>query len=122
MTGLIPLYLKTYYKKEPVFAHSKVIYTIGNKSFEEGLGDDFSRLININNSLKEKELEPFKEANNIGIMRGGATYSDAITFGAEKIDKKLVDEFGKVKGKKVVNFNAESDLTEYLNLYTDLSK
>ena len=23
MTGLIPLYLKTVYKKEPVFAHSK---------------------------------------------------------------------------------------------------
>ncbi len=27
MTGLIPLYQKTAYKKEPVFAHSKMIYT-----------------------------------------------------------------------------------------------
>ena len=55
-------------------------------------------------------------------LRGGATYADAITFGAEKIDKKLVDEFGKVKGKKVLAFNAESDLTDYLQLYTDLAK
>ena len=30
-------------------------------------------------------------------------FADAITFGAEKIDKKLVDEFSKVKGKKVLN-------------------
>jgi starch synthase len=61
MTGLIPLYLKTYYKKEPVFSHSKVIYSIGSTSFKEKLGADFLKLININNSLKEKDLEPFKE-------------------------------------------------------------
>ena len=48
--------------------------------------------------------------------------ADAITFGAEKTEKKLVDEFGKVKGKKVLAYNAESDLTDYLQLYNDLSK
>ena len=51
----------------------------------------------------------------------GAT-ADAITFGAEKVDKKLIEEFGKIRGKKVLSFNAESDLTDYLQLYTDLSK
>ena len=122
MTGLIPMYLKTIYKKEPVFAHSKVIYTIPSTTFKEKLGTDFTKLININLTLKDKELEPYKEANNIGIVRGGATYADAITFGAEKVDKKLLDEFGKVRGKKVLTYNAESDLTDYLQLYSDLAK
>jgi len=122
MTGLIPLYLKTIYKKEPVFSHSKVIYTIGSTSFKEKLGSDFLQLTNINGSLKDKDLESFKEANNTGIMHGGASYADAVTFGAEKVDKKLLDEFGKVRGKKVLAYNAESDLTDYLQLYTDLSK
>jgi len=122
MTGLIPLYLKTIYKKEPVFANSKVIYTIPGTTFKEKLGNDFSKLINITSSLKEKELEPYKEGNNVAIIRGGATYADAITFGADKVDKKLVDEFGKVRGKKVLTYNAESDLTDYLQLYTDLAK
>ena len=36
--------------------------------------------------------------------------------------KKLVDEFGKVRGKKVLTYNAESDLTDYLQLYSDLAK
>ena len=40
----------------------------------------------------------------------------------EKIDKKLMDEFSKVKGKKTLPFNAESDLTDYLQLYADLAK
>jgi starch synthase len=56
------------------------------------------------------------------MFRGGAAFADAITFGADKVEKKLVDEFGKVKGKKVLAFNAESDLTDYLQLYTDLAK
>ena len=55
------------------------------------------------------------------MYRGGATYADAITFGAEKIEKKLLEEFTKVRGKKTLLYNAESDLTDYLQLYTDLA-
>lgn len=122
MTGLIPFYLKSAYKKEPVFAHSKVIYTIGANSFKEKLGASFLKLAKINPVIKDKDLEPFKDSNNLGMMKGGASYADAITFGAEKTDKKLVEEFGKVKGKKILNFNPESDLTDYLQLYSDLVK
>jgi starch synthase len=114
------MYLKTVYKKEPVFTHSKVVYTIGQNTFKEKLGADFLKLANIHPSLKDKDLDPYAEANNTGMFRGGATYADAITMGAEKIDKKLSEEFGKIRGKKVLSFNAESDLTDYLQLYTDL--
>jgi starch synthase len=111
------------YKKEPVFSHSKVIFSIGQNTLKEKLGNDFLKVANINPALlKDKDLEAFKDANNTAMFRGGATNADAITFGAEKIEKKLVDEFGKVKGKKVLAYNAESDLTDYLQLYTDLSK
>ncbi|MEP6949883.1 MAG: glycogen/starch synthase [Ginsengibacter sp.] len=121
MTGLIPMYIKTAYKKEPVFSNCKIIYTIGQNTFKEKLGADFVRLASINVNVKEKDLEPFKEGNNVSMFRGGATYADAITFGAEKVDKKLVDEFSKVKGKKVLKYNAESDLTDYLQLYAELA-
>jgi starch synthase len=101
MTGLIPAYLKTVYKKEPVFSHSKVVFTIGPTVFKEKLGAQFLKKALIHPSIKEKDLEPFKEANNTAMYRGGATYADAITFGAEKIEKKLLDEFTKVRGKKL---------------------
>jgi starch synthase len=121
MTGLIPFYLKTVYKKEPVFAHSKVIYTIGENTFEENLGSDFVKKAQIHATLKEKDLDIYKTANNAAFYKGGAIYADAITFGAENVDKKLVDEFSKVRGKKTLPFNQESDLTDYLQLYSDLA-
>ena len=60
--------------------------------------------------------------NNTAMFNGGATYADAITFGAEKVDKKLVEQFIKVKGKKVLKYDAASDLTDYLQLYSELAK
>jgi starch synthase len=121
MTGLIPFYLKTVYRREPVFAHSKIVFTIGQNTFKEKLGSDFIRKALIHPSLKEKDLEIYKDGTNTAMFRGGATYADAITFGAEKIDKKLYDEFSKVRGKKTLPYNAESDLTDYLQLYNDLA-
>lgn len=121
MTGLIPMYLKTVYKKEPVFAHSKVIYTIGQNTFKEKLEADFLKKAQISTVLKDKDFEPFKDNNNQALMRIGATYADAITFGTEGPDKKLAEEFAKVKGKKTLPYNEESDLTDYLQLYGDLA-
>jgi starch synthase len=122
MTGLIPMFIKAAYKKEPVFSNSKVVFTIGNNTFKEKLGADFLKLATINDYVTKKELEFYKDNNNTAMFRGGAQFADAISFGAEKVDKKLTEEFSKVKGKKIVKFNPESDLTEYLQLYSDIAK
>jgi len=121
MTGLIPMYIKTAYKKEPVFSNCKIVYTIGQNTFKEKIGPDFLSLATINTHIRDKDLEPFKEGNNTAMFKGGATFADAITFGADKVEKKLVEEFGKVRGKKVIKYNAESDLSEYLQLYAELA-
>jgi len=99
-----------------------VIYTIGETTFKEKLGADFLKLAAINDHVTKKELEPFKDINNLAMFKGGATFADAVSFGAEKVDKKLLDEFSKVKGKKILKYDATSDLTDYLQLYADLAK
>jgi starch synthase len=122
MSSLVPVFIKTAYKKEAVFSNSKVIFTIGENTFDEKLDPGFLKQAVINANIKEKDLEAFKEGTNTALFKGGATYADAITFGAETVDKKLVDEFAKVKGKKVVPFKGwETDLSEYLDLYNELS-
>ncbi len=122
MSGLIPQYIKTAYKREPVFGNSKIVFTIGQNTFEETLGADFVKKAVINANIKEKDLDVFKDANNSALFRGGATFADAITFGSDIIDQALADEFTKVKGKKVVPFKGfDSDLSEYIDLYNSIS-
>jgi starch synthase len=122
MTGLVPMFIRSAYKKEPVFSHCKVVYTIDENTFKEKLGADFLQLAAINDNVTKKELEPFKDINNVAMFRGGATYADAVTFGSDSVDKKLTTEFAKVRGKKILKYDENSDLTDYLQLYTDLAK
>ena len=85
------------------------------------MGADFIKQCLISTAVKEKDMEPFKEANNIAMFKGGASFADAISFGDAEVDKKLTEAFAKVKGKKVIPYNEGSDLTEYLQLYSDLA-
>jgi starch synthase len=122
MTGLIPMFIKNAYKREPVFSNSKIVYTIGQNTFKEKMENSFIKDAAINDFVTKKELDFFKEANNYAMFRGGAAFADAVTFGSDNVDKKLLDEFSKVKNKKVIPYNPESDLTDYLQLYTELAR
>ncbi len=121
MTSLIPMFIRTAYKKEPVFSNCKVIYTIGQTTFKEKLGPELKNLATININVKDKDLEFFDKGSNTDLFNGGAHFADAITFGAGKVDKKLIDNFSKVRGKKVLRYVEDSDLTDYLQLYHDLA-
>src|ERR1700710_15512 len=43
MSSLIPMYMKTTYKDDPTFKHSKVVYSAYEKSFDEKLSTEFLR-------------------------------------------------------------------------------
>ncbi len=122
MSGLIPMLIKTAYKREPVFGNCKVIYTVGENTFTEPVGEELLRLSAINTNVTKKELDFYKDGDNTAMFRGGAAFADAITFGAENVAPELIAEFGKAKGKKVLPYDAGSDLTDYLQLYSDLAK
>lgn len=120
MTSLIPAYLKTAYKKEPVFSNSKVVYSLEAPSFTESLGDSFIKKAMIN-GVKEKELELYKDGTNAALNKGAAKYADAVVVGSEAVDKKTVEEIKAEKGKIVLPYkNENEDLSDYLQLYHQL--
>jgi len=51
------------------------------------LGTNFTKNGQYTPPDQRKELEPFSDATNPALFLAGATYADAITFGAEKTDK-----------------------------------
>jgi starch synthase len=121
MSALVPAFIKHTYKREPVFGHSKVIFSLGEHTFDETLGEDFVAKAIVGNGLTAKDLAVFENATNLDMFRGGARFADAITFGAETVDEELVKEFSKVKGKRVLKYKSDSSmLDDYLELYNDL--
>jgi starch synthase len=95
---------------------------VGGQTFEDNFSKDFIKQAAINANVKSKDLEIFKTGDNMGMNRGGATFADGIIFASDNVDKKIVTEFSKAKGKKILPFKGwETDLTEYLELYNEIA-
>ncbi len=124
MTSLVPLYLKTTYKKEPVFGYSKIIYTAQANQFKEKLNPNFMKKALISNEIKEKDLEPFKDCTNAALTIGAGKSADVVIFGSEKMDKKVVDELKPGRYKKVLKYETgwKEDVTPLLELYKSLTE
>jgi len=124
MTSLIPLYLKTAYKKEPVFSYSKTIFTAQQPQFSEILNDQFTRKAIISNEIKEKDLDVYKEGTNMALTLGASKYADVVVFGEDNLDPQIVEEVKPSRYKKVLKYEDswKEDITPLLDLYKSLTE
>lgn len=105
MTSLIPMYLKTTYKDDPVFANAKVIYSVFNNEFKDRLKNDFATKLAISEDISKKHVEYFKAGDNTSLLIGGSQFADALVVG-DTLDARVSNHLKKAKGKKVLRINS----------------
>ena len=99
MTGLVPLYLKTAYKTEPLFADAQIVYGLFDTP-NEHMTDRFFAKAAINN-MKESDLDAFRNADgSASVHRGVTSYADAVIVGSESFDANV--DFLTDAGSKVI--------------------
>jgi len=122
MTSLIPMYVKTVYKKEPVFLNSKVIYSAYDNSFKETFKKEFQKKAIISKELiKDNDFAPFKKADNTALNVGGVTHSDGVIMAGKNIETTVKNTVKKLKKKTIVS-PEENYLATYLDFYKSLMK
>ncbi|MFY0689902.1 MAG: glycogen/starch synthase [Cyclobacteriaceae bacterium] len=121
MTSLIPLYVKSTYKNDPIFKESKTVFSIHNNKFSHKFGEDLLdkvKMIDIDDNM----LNPLKSADYEGFIKIGMEYADAINYAGEETSEsltKLIEEMD--KNKRVDNFSKDENFEEsYFNLYNEL--
>jgi starch synthase len=113
MTNLVPLYVKKVYKDNPLFADSKVIYSVYDDDFEPLLHKDFGKKVKID-GITNKDLEYYKSPSFVNITKAAVDHSDALIMGSEKINKE-VDSFVQGSGKPVLPYQ---DMETYIDTYS----
>ena len=122
MTGLIPLYIKTAFKREPVFSNTKIVFSVSENTFLEKIGKNFLEKIAINSYVQKEHLKPFASNDNNAMFMGGAFYADAIVLASDNIDIKVMNYINKLKSKIIVPFkNDNDDLTHFFDIYNELA-
>ncbi len=118
MTSLIPLYLKTAYKTEPLFKNSSIVYSLYNDTLVSPFSEAFTSKASINN-LEPEDLVAYKDetSENINLHKGACTYADAIINGS-----KSEEEQPALEGiaKPILDFQEEEYLPAYLGFYNSL--
>lgn len=97
MTSLIPLYLKTVYKDDPIFQTTKIVYSAYTNTYEKTFTDRFLEIAAIN-KLEPSDLEAFGKGKKINLVNGGIAHADAIVSGSKSLTKtitKAIEESGK---------------------------
>jgi len=120
MTSLIPLFLKTAYKKEPIFATSKLVMSMYENEFKGKLPSQFLHKTLINR-VEEADLEPYGTGTNDELNMGAMHYADAVIAGAPKLSKKTTDFFKALGDKPHLPFQeAEGMYDAYVAFYETL--
>lgn len=120
MTALIPLYLKTSYKDDPIFKGAKVISSLFDNEFSHKFkADEIFEKVRLE-GIEDDMLKSIASADYEGFMKIGIQYSDVIiTTQEEKIEifNKIINELP----DKNVQYIAENDINAYNVLYTEMA-
>lgn len=119
MTSLIPLYLKTIYKDEPVFQNSKVVYSIFSNEHQDSLGSDFTRKASLNH-ITDDELKPYQNGDCASLYIGAITHSDAVVRCDSEIDPSVDQHLKNGLEKPILEHRGENIAAEYTEFYDTL--
>jgi starch synthase len=119
MTSLIPLYLKSAYKSEPIFQNAKVIYSLYEDAYSKNFDESFVGKASINN-LSESDLDAYHEDGAVTLHQGAFTYSDAITLNSA-LKKDQVSAYLESTDKSIMTYDDEESFFEsVLDFYNAL--
>lgn len=120
MTSLIPLYIREAYKTEPLFHHSKIVYSLYDNSMEEAFNDNFVSKATINN-LEDENMAAYMNGKGVNLHNGAVLYSDAIIQGTESLGESAGDALSNLADKPLLGFKGEEEyLSAYLEFYNSL--
>ncbi|CAA0185637.1 glycogen/starch synthase [Tenacibaculum maritimum] len=118
MASLLPLYLKEFYKEEPLFSQSKIVTSLYNNDFGGTLNEELANKVSFD-KLSDQKIATIKVPSHTNILKSAIENSDAVIKGSENISQELSD-FIEATGVPFLAYQSEEVLTEaYLDFYAN---
>ena len=116
LASLLPLYLKEFYKNEPLFTDSKIVTSVYNQSFDNTLDTNMIKKVRFDN-IEDDAIKHLEKPSYINLMKVAIDYSDALIKGSQEIPKELED-YLKASNKPFLDYFSIDEFSEpYLEFY-----
>ncbi|MGD9977116.1 MAG: glycogen/starch synthase [Bacteroidales bacterium] len=114
LTAFAPIMIKKAYADDPLFAKSKIIYSVYDDAFGTSLDTNVRKKI-IMDGISKKDVEILKDPSYINISKLAINYSDGIILGSDVINEELMAYITSLK-KTTLNYQDEE---KYIDAYND---
>jgi len=118
-TSLVPLYIKNAYREDPLFADSKVVFSVYDNGYKQPLDSSFSKKILVD-GVSDDHVAMVKNPGYENLVNLAATYSDGLIKGSEILPDG-VTEVMKNSGKPILEYvNSEQYVEEFSVFYDSI--
>ena len=115
ITSLVPLYLKNGFKEDPLFRHSKVVYSIYDDAFPGAFPQKFAQKIKVA-GISEHDLDVVREKPTYeNLTKLAINMSDAVIKGHPTINAE-VEQYARACGKPFLDYQTQDT---YIDAYSD---
>jgi starch synthase len=102
MTSMIPFFVKTGYKDEPMFKNSRVVYSSYLQDMEENFSPNFTKKLKMD-GVTPDDMKLYKDTSMEAIHLAAMKLSDGVIRGCEGKNA-AIDNYLKKANKPVLNF------------------
>jgi starch synthase len=119
MTALLPFFIKTVYKDDPLFENSKVVYSVYDDAYEGRLDPRMAEKIKFD-TLTDKNTADFADGSHLGLTRAAIKYADAVIIADEELSPETAAAITG-SNKPILGFRDEDAyLDAYSEFYTEV--
>lgn len=119
MSALVPFYLKTVFKNDPVFSSAKIVVSVyENDAFEGTLHKDY--VTKAIEGIDGGDLSAVTKPDFAGVLKGGIQYADAVIKSSDFSNKDVL-KYIKQSEKPVLETSfGENYLDDFHNFYSEI--
>lgn len=117
MASFVPLYLKTVYADDPMFANSKVVYSAYNDGFEGKISENLTEKLKFD-GIEDSMIDNLSEPTHEQLVMSAAEHSDAIIQASADLSPELVEA---LKEGETDFFDASAaEKTTFFDVYNEI--
>lgn len=90
ISHILPLYLKKYYKDDPIFADSKVVLSLQDDTPVEKFGDNFAELVKFQ-GVEAADVAPITDPTGINLAKLAIDYSDGVIAASDNVPAEIIE-------------------------------
>jgi starch synthase len=117
MTNVMPLYLKKVFKEDPIYANTKIVYSVYDEAFEKPLNKNYHKKV-VLDGVTDADVKKLKDPTFVNITKAAMDMADAVIQASETIHPDLA-KYMKTLNKPVLGYKNQDEYIDAFSAFYD---